>query len=142
MTAIADEITKLDNGTFKGWARTGQAFNVFLSGTPDTAVVCRFFTVKFPPKSTHFYTPFAPECASLKAGTTWDYEGTVFNVILPAADGSCPPGTQALYRLYNSGMGAAPNHRYTTDLATFSMMTGLGWTPEGSGVGVIACVPT
>ena len=32
MTAIADEITKLDNGTFAGWARTGHSFNVFVLG--------------------------------------------------------------------------------------------------------------
>ena len=29
ITAIPDEITKLDNGTFVGWARTGLSFNVY-----------------------------------------------------------------------------------------------------------------
>src|SRR6187431_753626 len=29
ITTIADEITKLDNGTFVGWARTGRQFKVY-----------------------------------------------------------------------------------------------------------------
>lgn len=142
VTGLADEITKLDNGTFVGWARTGQAFNVFLSGTPDTSEVCRFFSTSFAPRSSHFYTPYAAECVTVKASKDWQFEGAVFNVVLPAPDGSCPAGLQALYRLYNDGMGAAPNHRYTTDLATFGAMQQMGWKPEGAGVGVIACVPS
>lgn len=141
MTALPDEIAKLDNGTFAGWSRTGQAFDVFVSGTPDTSEVCRFFSTSFAPKSSHFYTPSASECASVKANPNWQFEAAVFNVVLPNADGTCAQGTQPLYRLYNDGMGAAPNHRYTTDLDTFTIMQQLGWKPEGAGVGVIACVP-
>jgi hypothetical protein len=141
VTGLPDEIAKLDNGTFVGWTRTGQAFNVFLSGTPDTAEVCRFFSTAFAPRSSHFYTPYASECTTVKASKDWQFEGAVFNVVL-SADGSCPGGLQPLYRLYNDGMGAAPNHRYTTDLATFGAMQQMGWKPEGVGVGVIACVPT
>jgi hypothetical protein len=47
-----------------------------------------------------------------------------------------------LYRVYNDGMGGAPNHRQMTDLALFETMRSLGWKPEGQGVGVIACVPS
>jgi len=142
MTAIGDEITKLDNGTIAGWTRTGKAFNVFVSGTPATAEVCRFFSTAFAPKSSHFYTPFAPECASVKANPNWQFEAAVFNMVLPASDGTCAAGTIPLYRVYNDGMGGAPNHRYTTDVDTFTFMQALGWKPEGFGVGVIACVPT
>jgi hypothetical protein len=141
ITALPAEIQKLDDGTFAGWTRTGLAFNVYNSGTPATAEVCRFFSTSFAPKSSHFYTPSATECASVKTSKDWQFEATVFNVVLPAADGSCPQGTQALYRLYNDGMGAAPNHRYATDHDTFAAMQQLGWTPEGAGEGVIACVP-
>ena len=43
-----------------------------------------------------------------------------------------------VYRLYNNGQGAAPNHRYTTDLSVRSQMMSQGWVPEGYGsVGVI-----
>jgi len=142
MTGIADEITKLDNGTFVGWTRTGEAFNVFLSGTVDTSEVCRFFSTSFGLKSSHFYTPSATECAIRKLDPSWQFEGAVFNVSLPAADATCPVGTQPLYRLYNDGMGAAPNHRYTTAVGIFDDMRAKGWIPEGAGVGIIACVPT
>lgn len=142
MTAIGDEITKLDNGTIAGWTRTGKAFNVFVSGTPSTAEVCRFFSTAFAPKSSHFYTPFAPECALVKQNPNWQFEAAVFNMVLPNADATCPAGTTALYRVYNDGMGGAPNHRYTIDRDTFDLMIALGWKPEGAGVGVIACVPS
>jgi len=47
-----------------------------------------------------------------------------------------------LYRLYNDGMGGAPNHRYTTSLATFNTMLAQGWAFEGeANTKVIACVP-
>ena len=141
VTTISDEVRKLDDGTFVGWVRTGHAFNVFLSGTPDTAEVCRFFSTAFTPKSSHFYTPFVAECVSVKQNPNWQFEAAVFNMLLPNPDGSCPAGTQALYRVYNDGMGAAPNHRYTTDAGVFGDMQALGWKPEGAGVGVIACVP-
>ena len=141
ITAIPGEIVKLDNGTFAGWTRTGKAFNVFVSGTGETSEVCRFFSTSFAPKSSHFYTPFAAECATVKQNPNWEFEAAVFNMALPYADGSCPGGTVALYRIYNDGMGAAPNHRYTTDVDVFNDMIRLGWKPEGVGVGIIACVP-
>jgi hypothetical protein len=56
--------------------------------------------------------------------------------------GACPAGTQPVYRLYNNGMGAAPNHRYTTSLATRAAMLAQGWVPEGYGAdAVIMCAP-
>jgi hypothetical protein len=150
VTAIADEITKLDNGTFVGWARTGQSFNVYplnaANATLDasnTFDVCRFFSTSFTPRSSHFYTPFASECASVRQNKDWEFEGLVFSVGLPDSAANCAAGTQPLYRLYNDGQGAAPNHRYTTSLAIRSSMLGQGWISEGTGdLGVIACVPT
>jgi hypothetical protein len=78
----------------------------------------------------------------VKANPAWTFEAEVFNVAPPAPDGTCGPGTQPLYRMYNNGMSGAPNHRYTTDLDVRSLLLALGWVPEGAGVGVIACVPT
>jgi hypothetical protein len=139
VTAIADEIQKLDNGTFVGWARTGLSFNVFVSGASNAAV-CRFFSTAFDPKSSHFYTPLASECATVKTNSNWQFEGEVFNVDLPVA-GECAANRRPLYRLYNNGQGGAPNHRYTTDPSVRAQMIGLGWIPEGDGIGVVACVP-
>src|SRR6185295_13262126 len=142
MTAIADEITKLDNGTFVGWVRTGKAFKVYPNAGAGLNAVCRFFSTAFSPKSSHFYTPDAPECTTVKANPHWMFEAEVFSIPIPALDGSCPTGTNPVYRVYNNGQGGAPNHRYTTELAVRNAMIALGWIPEGYGpIGVIMCAP-
>ena len=142
VTSGIEEMAKLDNGTLAGWTRTGLAFKAYPNGTAGTASMCRFFSVAFDPKSSHFYTPVASECTVVKGNPSWSFEGEVFGVLLPGANGSCPAGTLALYRLYNNGEGGAPNHRYTTDFAVRTLMLAFGWLAEGYGTdGVIACVP-
>jgi len=70
------------------------------------------------------------------------FEAEVFFIAIPALDGTCPAGTDPVYRVYNNGQGAAPNHRYTTDLAVRNTMLAFGWIPEGYGpIGVIMCAP-
>ncbi|MEO8751234.1 MAG: M36 family metallopeptidase [Casimicrobiaceae bacterium] len=141
VTNIADEITKLDNGTFKGWARTGESFNVYSDAPAGTAGVCRFFSTAFDPKSSHFYTALASECATVKQNPNWLFEAVVFNMPIPDGTGDCAAGTLPVYRLYNNSQGAAPNHRLTTSLATRAAMIAKGWSPEGDGVGVGMCSP-
>jgi hypothetical protein len=104
-----------------------------------TATVCRFFSARFAPKSSHFYTASAQECAGVKRSADWQFEGEVFHVALPDATGACAAGTQAIYRLYNEGLSGAPNHRFTTDAALRTTMIGESWTPEGAGLGVTMC---
>jgi len=141
VTSLFDEISKLDNGAFAGWNRTGLKFKAYPNGTGGTASVCRFFSTAFP-RSSHFYTPVASECTAVKANPSWSFEGEVFGVVLPSPGGACPDGTVPLYRLYNNGEGASPNHRYTTEFAVRSIMQVFGWLSEGYGpLGVIACVP-
>ena len=142
ITANPDEIAKLDNGTFAGWTRTGDAFSVYATDQVGTKPVCRFFSTAFAPKSSHFYAPDPAECAIVKRNSNWQIEGLVFNVPVPDADGNCAAGTQPVYRLFNNGMGAAPNHRYTTSSVTRALMIASGWTPEGLGVGVVMCSPS
>jgi len=142
VTAMPREIARLDDGTFAGWKRTGLAFKAYPNGLPGTVSMCRFFSTSFAPRSSHFYTPDATECAKVRANPDWSFEGDVFGVVLPAASGLCPSGLLPLYRLYNDGRGGAPNHRYTLDLALRSIMVAFGWRREGSGpLGVIACTP-
>jgi len=142
VTASGDEIAKLDAGVFAGWARTGQSFNVLPLDARGAANMCRFFSVSFAPKSSHFYTPYADECGSVKQNPDWEFEAEVFAVYLPDATGGCPTGTLPLYRLYNDGQGGAPNHRFTTSAATRADMLAQGWIAEGTGgLGVTACVP-
>lgn len=141
VSADAGEIAKLDAGTFAGWARTGQSFSVY-SGTASGLVpVCRFFTVAFPPSSSHFYAPRGLGCEGTLANDKWTYEGDVFHVAVPDAAGTCPAAFVPVYRLYNNGRGGAPNHRFTTSEATRQAMLSQGYIAEGAGIGVGFCAP-
>lgn len=142
LTALPDEIAKLDSGIISGWVRTGQSFGVYFETSKATSAVCRFFSTAFGPKSSHFYTADAGECAKVQSNRDWQFEGPVFNVEAPDLNGACPPSTQPVYRLYNNGQGAAPNHRFTTSLATRAQMIAAGWISEGAGLsGVAMCSP-
>ncbi|MFO1325381.1 MAG: hypothetical protein U1F15_15145 [Burkholderiales bacterium] len=143
ITAFPDEISALDGGAFGGaWTRTGQTFDVYAPSAADTKPACRFFSTSFAPRSSHFYTPFETECGNLRNSADWQFEAIAFHLRLTDASGACPAGTTALYRLYNDGMGGAPNHRYTTRRETVDEMRAMGWQSEGSGPDVIfACVP-
>ncbi len=133
----------LDGGAFGGvWKRTGETFNVWPQAYSGSSPTCRFFSNAFAPKSTHVYTPFASECATLKADPNWQYEGIAFYVELTSAGGLCANGTVPLYRLYNNQMGGAPNHRYTPASRSMNQMIAAGWVFEGNAsTRAFACVP-
>jgi hypothetical protein len=97
----------------------------------------------FAPKSSHVYTANAAEYNALVSGAIagWQLEGPVFSAPLPASDGTCTDDSIPVYRLYNNGMGGAPNHRLITDANEFVQMVTDGWIPEGQGVGVGLCSP-
>ena len=146
VTALPDEIAALDGGAFGGaWTRTGQQFNVYaLEGAPaSSSTVWRFFGTMFEPKSSHIHTANDAEYEALVSGAIagWQLEGPVFSAPLPAHNGTCPAGTIPVYRVYNNGMGGAPNHRLVTDANAFARMVTAGWIPEGKGVGVGFCSP-
>src|SRR5207248_4640323 len=82
-----------------------------------TSPVCRFFSTAFDPRSSHFYSAFSSECATVQTYREWQLERpAAFHMALPGADGACFAGMTPVYRLYNNGQGGAPNHRYTTDI--------------------------
>ena len=143
VTTFPGEIATLDQGGFGGaWSRTGQTFPVFDGATSGAQPTCRFFSTAFDPKSSHFYTPFADECKTVSESADWHSEGIAFYLNPASASGSCPAGFVPLYRVYNNGMGGAPNHRYTTDAAVVAQMTAAGWVVEGNGnPAVFGCVP-
>jgi hypothetical protein len=143
MTSFPDEIAGLDGGAYGGvWKRTGQTFKVWQQPNALVSPTCRFFSVTFAPKSSHFYTPFPAECAVVKVNPNWEYESIAFYLTLADANGNCPPGTIPLYRAYNNGMGGAPNHRYMISLDILNQMIAAGWVFEGNLVNkVFACVP-
>ena len=142
VTAIAQEISNLDSGAFAGWTRTGLEFKAYpldVAAT-DSTYMCRFFSTSFAPRSSHYYSP-EPGCGQLTTSPDWQLEGQVFNLV-PSATGTCPVGTTSLFRLYNNGAGAAPNHRYTIDPSVRDQMLAAQWTAEGNGAAVVfMCAP-
>jgi len=142
-SANRDETRVLQDGVFgQDWLPTQQFWRVWKTPRSDRVPVCRLFSTTFGAKSSHFYTPYASECDSLKAGSTWQYEETSYYVVLPDANGGCSPAYEELYRLYNNGMGGAPNHAYTNNRAKRDALQAKGWVPEGSGPqNVFACTP-
>lgn len=145
-TANPVEARVLSDGIFgEDWERTEQYWRVWTKQVPVAGLrypVCRFFSTQFGVKSSHFYTPYEAECESLKQGTTWQYEETGYYVALPDAKGTCAPGLEELYRLYNQGQGGAPNHAYTASRAKRDALVAKGWASEGTGPqNVFACTP-
>ena len=143
ITANADEIADLDNGVAPGWVRTGLSFNAFAAPSGTTAPVCRFFSTAFAPKSSHFYSPFAAECAKVRSDPQWQLEtDDAFDIAVPSANGDCAAELIPVYRLYNAGQGGAPNHRYTSDRDVRARMLAQGWVPEGIGPNAVQmCSP-
>jgi len=142
VTALADEIERLDGGGFAGWSRTGATFKVFSGRVPASAEVCRLFNDSFGERSSHFYTADALECAKLRARGDWRFEGRVFSVLPAYFSGACPPFSTAVYRLYNNGRHGAPNHRFTQSTQARDAMLAQGWVAEGRGpAGVAMCSP-
>ena len=143
ITATADEIVKLDDGQLAGWRRTGYQFNAYEAPVAGTSPVCRFYSVAFAGKGSHFYTPLDFECGKLRADAHWTLESAaVFHIALPLQDGACAAGLAPVYRLFNNGQGGAPNHRYTTDRNVRATMIAHGWVPEGLGPDAVQmCAP-
>lgn len=141
VTASVDEITKIDAGLFAGWSRTGFGFKVYTGAGAGLVSVCRFFSDRFAPKSSHFYAPRGLGCEGTLANPDWLLEDDVFFVALPDAAGNCPAGTGPVYRLYNNGQTGAPNHRFTTSTNVRTQMLAQGYMSEGAGIGVGMCAP-
>jgi hypothetical protein len=141
ITHIVNEIALLDAGTtIKGWARTGQGFNVYAAAGAGLSPVCRFY---IPPDkgNSHFYGRGTAECNGTAAAnpTFFNEDPQFFHIVLPAA-GTCPAGTRSVYRVFSNRPDA--NHRYMVDRALRDQMTGKGWLAEGDGPDmVVMCSP-
>jgi hypothetical protein len=111
-TTSPHEMTLLDTGATPGWRRAYTEFKVEDSPGPQLFPVCRFYTAKFAPRSSHFYTAFPEECAAVKANPDWIYEGVAFYARLPEVTGACAAGTMPIHRCYN-GLAGVPRHRFS-----------------------------
>jgi hypothetical protein len=140
MTANADEQATLANGGADGqWRATGYTFPVWSTSADGLQPMCRFYgdwhidpqTGKRIGPDSHFYTANPQECAEVpQRWPVWIFEGYVFYAALPDAGGSCPAGTQPVYRFFRPQ--GDPNHRYTTSNDVRAEMTARGWVFEGA----------
>jgi hypothetical protein len=145
ITSNAGEIGLLGKPPFDAWQPTGLSFNAYAPANAPTGTVgvCRFFNDHFLGVSTHFYAPHGLGCETTIAQfPDWTLEDPqLFYASMPDAAGNCPSGQIPVYRLFNNGMGGAPNHRFTIDPTVRSQMMAKGYVPEGYGIGVGWCAP-
>ncbi|HEY7902792.1 MAG TPA: choice-of-anchor D domain-containing protein [Casimicrobiaceae bacterium] len=145
ITSNAGEIQLLGKPPFEAWQPTGLSFAAWApSAAPaGTVGVCRFFNDHFLGVSTHFYAPHGLGCEStISQFPDWTLEDPqLFYASLPDIAGNCSSGNVPVYRLFNNGMGGAPNHRFTTDPTVRQQMIAKGYAPEGYGIGVGWCAP-
>jgi hypothetical protein len=141
ITWLPDEIAKLDAATvIKGWTRTGRSFKAYPTAEPGASPVCRFY---IPPTSgdSHFFGRDTTECNAVAASyPNFVLEASAFMYMFPPNQGSCPPDTSPIYRVFNNR--ASNNHRYVADTATRDQMVARGWLAEGDGADrVVMCAP-
>ena len=142
VTYVADEIAKLDNGTFVGWARTGQSFKAYVTTQSGTSAVCRIY---IPPGKGdgHFFGRDTKECnGTMTANPTFVLESaSFFHLYLPNQQtGNCAADQVPVYRVFSNRVDA--NHRYTTSRTTRDEMVARNWIAEGDGPDTIAmCGP-
>ncbi len=146
ITPVLGEIAVLGGPQFPEWQPTGKTFNGYsATSAPSAAVgVCRFFNSSFAPKSSHFYALHGLGCEdTIALFPDWGLESdNLFQMLLPDVNGNCPVGSIPVYRLYNNGMGGAPNHRFVTSLSDRQAMLDRGYASEGFGaLGVGMCSP-
>lgn len=152
ITARDSDKVALDG--ISGWTRTGRSFGAFSAPIAGTAGLTRYYFDKVAVKATrgsHFYTVLDSDRDALAAINPSNslaaalpyFEGNdsfAYPPVASGANGSCPAGTQTVYRVFrgNARFPDNPNHRFTIDQALYQQFVGLGWDAEG----VNFCVPT
>ena len=136
-----------------GWSRTGNSFSVLANDDPGSKGITRYYFDQVAlsnSRGSHFYTLVTSEKNTLQTLNPTNAqlprkpynEGIDAFAYLPAVEGiggRCAAGLQPLYRAFR-GPARFPddaNHRFTTDIALYNVLVGLGWDGEG----VKACLP-
>ena len=146
ITASPQEQALLDDGTLRGWARTGVTFLAWTNAaaSPGALPVCRYYGKPEAGLDSHFYSAFADECDAVRTRfpTAWQFEAPdVFYIEAPdRTTGACPAGTDPVSRVYDNRSDA--NHRYMVSAQVRATMQARGWIPEGYGPdAVVMCTP-
>lgn len=151
ITSHDDDKTALDS--IAGFQRTGLGFTVYATKVGSAQAISRFYFDKVAvggSRGSHFYTLLDADKAALNAlnpsnaqapRLAYDegVESWAFLPLVTGVNGSCASGQLPVFRLFR---GAArfpddPNHRYTSDVATYNAFVAQGWDGEG----VNFCVP-
>ena len=115
ITYGAQEISDLDTGVHKGWARTGYSFKAYTAAQTGTSPVCRFY---IPPAQgdSHFFGRGQKECDDTAAKfPTLRPRGPGIHADVPASGGRVSGAPTEVYRVFSNRADA--NHRYMTDPA-------------------------
>lgn len=155
ITSNPDEMQALDDGSTRGWVRTGGIFVAMPASNAGTTTtgnpVCRYYGRPDTGNNSHFLSASGDECEAVgvKFAANWQLEtAEAFRAFLPdLVMGTCPANTLPVYRGFNNL--PTPNHRYSLSRAMIqSMSTYLGnglrvpWIAEGYGPDLVAmCVP-
>jgi alpha-tubulin suppressor-like RCC1 family protein len=129
------------------WRRSGESFLTYAENEPDTSAANRFYfdrVAKNESRGSHFYTALESEKAALRTQNPSNLalpkkpldEGIDSFAHLPVVEGIgglCATGQLPVYRAFrgNARYPDDPNHRFTTDVATYNSLVSSGWTAEG-----------
>jgi len=139
MTADAGEIAALDDGSIRGWTRTGENFTAYPPDGIRANPVCRLYGSPQAGLDSHFFSADPAECAAVVARwRAWTLEhqgafGAVATPVFKQGASLCDEGGTALFRLYSNRSGA--DHRYTVSTPTRNAMLAKGWIAEGAFLG-------
>jgi YVTN family beta-propeller protein len=143
-TADATERRLLDDGILgTAWQKTENYWRVWTVPASNRIPVCRFASYSSTSGASQIHA-YGSECAALKATLGADYEMVAYYVAMPASDGSCPSGTEALFRLASRDTAdGVQRYRLTPDPAARDAMVAKGWVAEGFGAArTFACTPS
>ncbi len=151
LTSRNSDKTALDAAP--GWQRTGLSFTALADADPGTRAIKRYYfdqIAKNQSRGSHFYTLVAAEKTALNSLNPSNQqlprlpydEGVdsyAFPPLVEGVGGSCAVGQTPVYRVFRgqARFPDDPNHRLTTNLATYNQFVALGWDAEG----VKMCVP-
>ena len=151
ITSRSSDIALLDAN--REWIRTGSSISVFVNPQPSTLGISRFYfdqVAKNKTRGSHFYTLVQDEKDALAALNPVNaakpqlpynegIDSYAHPPLVEGVGGSCAAGTIPVYRLFRGQKYFAdnPNHRFTTDVATYQFFLSFNWDGEG----VKFCVP-
>jgi hypothetical protein len=152
VTSRDDDKATLD--AISDFQRTGLSFPVYATQVGNAQAISRFYFDKVAMSSSrgsHFYTLLDADKSALTALNPTNSQAPrlpynegidswAFLPVVAGVGGSCASGQTPVYRLFRNATRFPddPNHRFTSDVATYNAFVALGWDGEG----VNFCVPT